>query len=606
MNLLGVTLPDAPEGLFETYPFGVIARAIVPSEGINGYVLAAFSSEAMIIPGALIGAPCDLIAAFNDGYALYLYNIDDSTDWELMESATDNTTFFPAGNVEEDGYVMNVSILWANHDIYGVDVNTENLDRTYLFMPQSTDVEEYSSMRTERVIVLAQHARRLSGGMEPMSAEAIAAAFSAVTSPVEGLDWILKAALNTANYCLYSDTPWVYWNYQVCTAKTNIKKLDFPNAKGIDYYAFAGITALEKVNFPELTDPGGYAFEDCSALKAVDFPKLASCSYGMIYGCTALERADLGLVTSIGNYAAYNCSALKTLILRNTASVCTIGTNAFTGCTGLKSGLIYVPEAMVASYQADAAWAALVTDAATQIVTLDRIDLSNAAQVDMKQGGANEIKVPYTYYGDGMTVTAVSNNTDLVTVGACTLRDGYIVVPVTSLAADGTATVTVTATSGTFTATKDCTVVVNNSLADPTYTVEGVTGVTYGFALNDEGYYESANTGVDRSVAMCKVTFNTQGWARVYIDCINFTGSEANNDYGSLSVVDGDVMSKYYHTADDPDNVFHSFAGVSSADVQTVDYGYFPAGEHFIYIKYVKNYSTNAENDSLQFKVRMG
>ena len=43
------------------------------------------------------------------------------------------------------------------------------------------------------------------------------------------------------------------------------------------------------------------------------------------------------------------------------------------------------------------------------------------------------------------------------------------------------------------------------------YTVEVVEGAEYGFSLNENGYYESENAGVDYSYAICKIKINSHG-----------------------------------------------------------------------------------------------
>ena len=133
----------------------------------------------------------------------------------------------------------------------------------------------------------------------------------------------------------------------------------------------------------------------------------------------------------------------------------------------------------------------------------------------------------------------------------------------------------------------------------PAYSVSSASGASYGFLPNSDGYYESENKGVKSSAAVCKVTFFPSVDAHLYVDCINF--AETKYDYGLLSEIDKTLGTTY--TAD-TENVFKTFYNEQSADVVTIDYGYVPAGEHFIYIKYRKDSSTDENNDSLQFKIR--
>ena len=130
--------------------------------------------------------------------------------------------------------------------------------------------------------------------------------------------------------------------------------------------------------------------------------------------------------------------------------------------------------------------------------------------------------------------------------------------------------------------------------------VSDVSGASYGFVMNSAGYYESTNKGKNSSAALCKVTFDTFGMYHLYIDCINY--AESNYDYGLLSKLDTTLSTST--TADSSSKIFYNFKGKQSASVVTVDYGEIAAGEHFIYIKFLKDSSQHNNNDSLQFKLR--
>ena len=85
------------------------------------------------------------------------------------------------------------------------------------------------------------------------------------------------------------------------------------------------------------------------------------------------------------------------------------------------------------------------------------------------------------------------------------------------------------------------------------------------------------------------------------MDCINY--AENNYDYGNLSNIDTTLTLS---SSADSSNVFKSFKGSNSANVQTVDYGILTEGNYYIYIKFIKDSSQSSNNDTLQFKVRFG
>ena len=103
----------------------------------------------------------------------------------------------------------------------------------------------------------------------------------------------------------------------------------------IGNYVFNQYDTLTKADFPAATSIGSYAFNYCSKLKTANFP----------------------VATSIGAYAFYYCSNLNALILRSETMCKLSNKNAFT-YTPIKSGTgyIYVPSALLASYQAATNW----------------------------------------------------------------------------------------------------------------------------------------------------------------------------------------------------------------------------------------------------------
>ena len=131
------------------------------------------------------------------------------------------------------------------------------------------------------------------------------------------------------------------------------------------------------------------------------------------------------------------------------------------------------------------------------------------------------------------------------------------------------------------------------------YEVHSISGVQYGFELNADGLYESQNKGKESTFALCKVTIYNPAGLNVFVDCINY--AEQGFDYGILGNVDTVLESN--KTADNTSKVKQTFKNSSSADIQTVEYGALET-DSYIYIKYIKDGSSDKFNDSLQFKVR--
>lgn len=135
------------------------------------------------------------------------------------------------------------------------------------------------------------------------------------------------------------------------------------NVTGIRTDCFTGCTALETVSFPVLKVMDGY-FRNCTALKNVDLPQVKDIRKQYAFEkCTALERIDLPLCTHIGvgkNYSCYAfhyCSSLTTAILRSETMCDLDDTSVFADTPISKgTGYIYVPKALIESYQAHEKW----------------------------------------------------------------------------------------------------------------------------------------------------------------------------------------------------------------------------------------------------------
>lgn len=132
------------------------------------------------------------------------------------------------------------------------------------------------------------------------------------------------------------------------------------------------------------------------------------------------------------------------------------------------------------------------------------------------------------------------------------------------------------------------------------FEVVAISGTSYGFALNSNGYYESNNKGVDNSAAVCRVNIHAAKACTVTFKCINY--AESNYDFGLLGVIDKELNTGYSDTST---NVQKSFKGSSKSSVQTYAYTNVAAGDHFIDVKYRKDSSQSSNNDTLQFKVEI-
>ena len=129
------------------------------------------------------------------------------------------------------------------------------------------------------------------------------------------------------------------------------------------------------------------------------------------------------------------------------------------------------------------------------------------------------------------------------------------------------------------------------------YTVDAVSGASYGFALNGAGYYESQNKGASSSYALCRISLTVYKECNISLAVINY--AESSYDYGLF----GNLDSALALSATADSSVKQSFKGMQSEDVVTLTYESVPVGSHFIDVKFIKDSSVDKNNDTVQFAI---
>ena len=178
---------------------------------------------------------------------------------------------------------------------------------------------------------------------------------------------------------------------------TNLALTSLPSGlTSIGNYAFAGCRYITLSSLPSgVTSIGFGAFNQCDristitcdgpitslqslaftgtsmSLSSVSFPNMSLSSLPTAFGsstatnaCHQLAYADIGSTKDIASNAFANCYALQTLILRRSDAICSLGNvSAFlnTPMRGYNSltGTVYVPSALISTYQTATNWATL-------------------------------------------------------------------------------------------------------------------------------------------------------------------------------------------------------------------------------------------------------
>ena len=159
---------------------------------------------------------------------------------------------------------------------------------------------------------------------------------------------------------------------------TNLALTSLPDGvKIINNYAFQGCSGITSISCDgAITTLAQASFTGTSGhpmnLVSVSFPNLAITSnLGTVFGsttaanaCQLLEFCDIGSTVGIASSAFANCYALQTLVLRKSDAICTLANvSAFTntpmsGYNNL-TGTVYVPQALISTYQTATNWSTL-------------------------------------------------------------------------------------------------------------------------------------------------------------------------------------------------------------------------------------------------------
>ena len=352
------------------------------------------------------------------------------------------------------------------------------------------------------------------------------------------------------------------------------------------------VTQLLESDFGNINTIRTEAFWQCANLTDVRMPDtITLIKNGSFNGCINLTNLKMSKnVGEIQQNAFTGCNKLKTLRLEM-ATVPKITADAFPTTT-----MFEVPGKMYDSYLNTDNWGTVYK---TNILPFTEYVALLAPKTVMEYNSNKSFSLALQNYSTPPDINVKISNPEIVEVVVDSIDTNTILFSIFSLSTEGSATVSIEVPGEEgFVFTRSIEVNVLAELQASTYTVENISGVTYGFELNNDGYYESTNKGIQSSFAYCKINISNMMGYPVYIDCISY--GENNYDYGLLSAVNAD-LSKDINTG----SYLHSMKGLSSPNVNT--YEYLDAiGDCYITVKYRKDGSGDNNRDTLQFKVRFG
>ena len=159
---------------------------------------------------------------------------------------------------------------------------------------------------------------------------------------------------------------------------SNLTSINLPNLTEITGdYCIVG-TKITSLYLPNLTTMGGNSIRDNNQLLYLVLPKCVASGWHMYRSNRALIAADFTDVVDFGTDSFRDDLSMNILILRKTDSITSLSSiNAFSnspfavnGTIGA-GGTIYVPQALISSYQSATNWSTILESENNQILPIE-------------------------------------------------------------------------------------------------------------------------------------------------------------------------------------------------------------------------------------------
>lgn len=356
--------------------------------------------------------------------------------------------------------------------------------------------------------------------------------------------------------------------------------------------------SITKEDLGDITKIGSNAFFNAGGLNSIELPDtVRSIEDNGIYNTSIREITLPAALNKLGSSAFGSCSILTTVRILNDTSVITCPTasysNPFYNCNGLK--VIYIPSKLYNDYCADICWGQYQH----LFVPVGEWVFDKNLSTYFEYSNEKEYSISLSNFTSTPDFSITLDKNEYAEITDIFINDDNteITFKVKALNSDGVEALTVTIYGEEQTFTLTGTITVMETIPESTYEVVAVDGAQYGFALNDNGYYESQNKGKSSTYALCQVNISNPIGMPIYFDCVSY--GESNYDYGIV----GSVNQTLSKSTTDDSGVKKNFKGLSSTNIQTVEYTD-ASGDCFIQIKYKKDGSGDQGNDTLQFKIR--
>lgn len=138
---------------------------------------------------------------------------------------------------------------------------------------------------------------------------------------------------------------------------------------------FWGCTSLKNVNLPALSRLVSYTFRGCTSLEAINLPSVTRTEPDGLRDCTSLKSVDFTKQVTIAGGETFRGSTKFSVLILRYNGVCPLSTiNNFTAtpfASGGTGGTLYVPQALIASYQSASNWSTILGYTNNQILPIE-------------------------------------------------------------------------------------------------------------------------------------------------------------------------------------------------------------------------------------------
>lgn len=338
--LNGIAYSEIPQNA--EYPYTTIV--MLAGYGMVMDMVFLLKKPLYFISASVSGESDDMLDTIGTSDYLTYQATEDGSSWELVGETVEGQVAFP---IVTEGLII-YAVNGSNYDIKVASSDTEgNLvetDEVWLPGDELQILPDEMKLPTSVLMGLGIQVRRVSGVCEKLKP----------TDMVNTLAQIQPAK-----------------DYLALNLNGTIGTYSSEEVRNVRAYGFYCCILLTSVNLPNVESIGELAFGSCLNLTSVNFPVATEIGKGGFALCSSITKVDFGAVEKIYDTAFASCGDLESLIIRTTSGVCKLMVKTGNGDDAVEeekysshfllanSGMkVYVPSALLADYQANAAWQA--------------------------------------------------------------------------------------------------------------------------------------------------------------------------------------------------------------------------------------------------------